>query len=149
MQEAGQGSIWCQGGLPPVKHQWLNWPQPSCTSRSFTYHTYYYFLHNRPWISPWIKSKSIELDIIIHVTVSELSGHCDVISNRLWRHQQNENWASEKRDDMLTSSFLSSFMASLCRVRNKILYVLSWRTVSALTRVFLVFISLVASQLGK
>ena len=25
---------------------------------------------------------------------SQLSGHCDVICNRLWRHQQNENRAS-------------------------------------------------------
>ena len=34
-----------------------------------------------------------------------------------------------------TTSFLSSFMSSLCRVRNKIMYVLSWQTVYALTRV--------------
>ena len=40
------------------------------------------------------------------------------------------------RDDVLRSSFLSSFLDSLCRVRNKIMYVLSWRTVSVLTRVF-------------
>ena len=38
-------------------------------------------------------------------------------------------------DDVQKSSFLSSFMDSLYRVRNKIMYVLSWRTVSALTRV--------------
>ena len=31
--------------------------------------------------------------------------------------------------------FVSSFMESLCRVRNKIMYVFSWRTVYALTRV--------------
>ena len=28
---------------------------------------------------------------------SQLSGHCDVVRNRLWRHQQNENRASETR----------------------------------------------------
>ena len=48
------------------------------------------FLHDRPRILPWMKSKSNELDIIIHVIASQLSCHCDVISNWLWRHQQNE-----------------------------------------------------------
>ena len=59
--------------------------------------TYVYFLHDRSWISPWIKSISNELDITIHVIASQLSINCDVISNRLWRHQQNENRASETR----------------------------------------------------
>ena len=54
-----------------------------------------FFVHDPLWISPWIKSISHELDIIIHVITSQLSGHFDVISNRLWRHQQNKNWASE------------------------------------------------------
>ena len=73
---------------------------------------------------------SNELDIIIHVTAPQLSGDCDVISNWLWRHQQNENRASETRG----RSFLSSLIDSLYRVRNEIMYVLSWRTVCALTR---------------
>ena len=51
--------------------------------------TYAYLLHDRPWISPWIKSISIELDIIIHVIASQLSRYCDVISNRLWRHRHD------------------------------------------------------------
>ena len=55
------------------------------------------FLHDRPWKSPWIKSISNELDITIHVIASQLSGHCDVIINRLWRHRQNENRASQTR----------------------------------------------------
>ena len=55
------------------------------------------FLHDRPWISQRIKSISNELDITIHVIASQLFGHCDVISNRLWRHQQTENWASGHR----------------------------------------------------
>ena len=55
------------------------------------------FLHDRPWISPWIKSISNELDITCHVFASQLSGHCDVIANRLWRHQQNVKRASETR----------------------------------------------------
>ena len=54
-------------------------------------------LHDRLWISPWIKSISNELNIIIHVITSQLSGHCDVISNQLWCHQQNKNRASETR----------------------------------------------------
>ena len=41
------------------------------------------FLHDRSWISPWIKSLSNELDITIHVITSQWSGHCDVINNRL------------------------------------------------------------------
>ena len=95
----------------------------------------YVFLHDRPWISSWIKSISNELDISCHVFASQLSGHYDVIANRLWRHQQNVKRASETRDDVWRSSFLASFMDSLCRVRNKIIYVLLWRTVYALTRV--------------
>ena len=79
---------------------------------------------------------------------SHLSGHCGVISNRLWRHQQNVNRASERVDvtwhnefinndknDDVHHRFLSSFIDSLCRVSYKIKYVLSWRTAHALTRV--------------
>ena len=46
------------------------------------------FLHDRPWI------KSIT---IFHAIASQLSVHCDAISNRLWRHQQNVNRASKTR----------------------------------------------------
>ena len=90
--------------------------------------------HDRPWISSWIKSISNELDIIIHVITPQLPGHCDVISNRLWHHQQNANQASETRCRCVRSSFFSSFMDLLCSVRNKMMYALSWRTVFALTR---------------
>ena len=38
-------------------------------------------------------------------------------------------------DDVWISSFLSSFIGALCRVRNEIMYLLSWLTLSALTRV--------------
>ena len=72
-------------------------------------------------------SISNELDIIIHVI------HCDAISIRLWRHQQNENRASETRGRCEKVVVLSSFMYSLCHVRNEIIYVLSWRTVFELT----------------
>ena len=75
------------------------------------------------------------LDITIHVSASQLSGHCDVISNRLWRHQQNENRTNETRGRCVRIVFLLSFVGSLGRVRNKIMYILSIRTVSVLTRV--------------
>ena len=69
---------------------------------------------------------------------SQLSAHCDVISNRSWRHQQIENRASETRGRckkvVVLSPFrvLSSFVMSC---KNKMMHELSWRTVSALTRV--------------
>ena len=93
------------------------------------------FLHDRPWISLWIKSISNELDITCHVLSSQLSGHCDVIANQLWRHQQNVKRASETRGWCVKILILAPFVDSLCHVRNKIMYVLLWRTVYALTRV--------------
>ena len=87
------------------------------------------FLHNRPRKSPVIKSISS-----IHVVASQsLSHYCDLISNRLWRHQQNEDRPSETRGRCVKIVVLSSCMVSLCRVMNKIMCVLSWRTVSART----------------
>ena len=55
------------------------------------------FLHDRPWISPWIKPISDELDITIHMIASQLFRYCDVISNQLWRHQPSEDRASKTR----------------------------------------------------
>ena len=108
------------------------------------------FSHHRSWISPWIKSIINELDNTFHVLASQFSGHCDVISHRLCRHHQNVNRASGVISNRLwrqMSSFLSVFTDLLCRVRNKIMYVFSWRTVYVLTRMlFLMFISLVAVQ---
>ena len=63
--------------------------------QEFVYHPT--FLNDRLWISTWMISMSNELDIIIHVIASQLSRYCDVISNRLWRHQQKEDRASETR----------------------------------------------------
>ena len=93
------------------------------------------FLHDRPWILPWIKSISNELDVTCHVFASQLSGHCDVIASRLWRHLQNVQRASETRGWCVKILVLAPFIDPLCHVTNKIMYVLSWRTVSALTRV--------------
>ena len=63
------------------------------------------FLHDRPWISPLIKSISNELDITCHVFASQLSSHCDVIADPLWRHQQNVMRATETRGIVWRSSF--------------------------------------------
>ena len=82
----------------------------------------------------WIKSIYNKLDIIIYVIVSQSTGHCDVISNQLWCHKKNVNLVRH-RLDLWKSSFLLSFTDSLCHVRNKIKYVLSWWTVYELTRV--------------
>ena len=73
--------------------------------------------------------------MICHVFASQLSGHCDVIADWLWRHQQNIKRASETRGLCVKILVLASFMDSLCRVRNEIMYVLLWRTVYALTQV--------------
>ena len=59
-----------------------------------------------------------EWDNTIHVIAS---GYCDVISNWLWRHQQNGNRAGETRWRCVKIVVLWSFMDSLCRVRNVIL----------------------------
>ena len=95
------------------------------------------FLHGRPWISPWIKSISNELDIIIHVIASQLSGYCDVINNRLWRHQQNVHLASEAQGRCVKIVvFIVIFVVVMsCKKYNN--YFRSWRSVSALTRVLL------------
>ena len=45
---------------------------PLSHSRQLFCNMYFYFLHDRPWISPWIKSISNELDIICHVFASQL-----------------------------------------------------------------------------
>ena len=84
-----------------------------------------YFLHDRPWISLWIKSISNELDNTIHVIASQLSGHCDVISNRLWRHQQNENRASETRVRCVNIVVFIVIHGFVISCKNWIMYVLS------------------------
>ena len=77
---------------------------------------------------------SKELSMTFLMLGSKSSGHCDVISNRLWRHQQNVNWASETRGRCMQIAVSSSFMDSLCHVENIVLYVLSRWTVYAVTR---------------
>ena len=47
------------------------------------YIIYLTFLHDRPWIPPWIKLISSELGMTIHVIASQLFRYCDVISNQL------------------------------------------------------------------
>ena len=64
-----------------------------------------------------------------------MSGDCDAIVKRFWLHQQNVNRVSESGERCENIVVSSSFMDPLCRVRNKIFYVVTWRTVYALTRV--------------
>ena len=66
-----------------------------------------------------------------HVIAQQLSGHCDVISTQLWRHQQNVDRPRSHGDGVWRSSFLSSFMGTFCRVRNQIMCIFSWQTVYA------------------
>ena len=71
-----------------------------------------------------------------HVLALELSGHCDVISNQLCRHQQNVNRASETRGryvKIVVFIVIDGFVLS-CK-KYEIMYVLFWRTLYALTRV--------------
>ena len=118
--------LWCQ---KQASQAWISNRIPQNTVG------YNYFLHDRPGISPWIKSISNELNITIHVIASQLSDYCDVINNRLWRHQQNVDPVSEARGRCVKIVVFIIILSSLCRVKNKIMYVLSSQTVSALTRV--------------
>ena len=90
-----------------------------------------------------------ELDITIHVIASQLSGHCDVISNRLWCHQQNKNQASETRGrcvKIIVFIVIYRFVMS-CKKWNNVC-TLMMNCFCAHLSVILVFISLVP-QLGK
>ena len=93
----------------------------------------YIFLHDQQWISLWIKPISNELDITIQVIASQLFGHCDVINKQLWPSSSRMKTERVRHgDDVKRSSLLSPFMDSFCWARNE-MYVLSWRTASALT----------------
>ena len=86
------------------------------------------------WISSWIKSLSHEFDIPFHVRASKLPSHhhrftidCDVITTTKAEQVRHDVDACE-------SSFWSPCMGWCCHVRNRIMYLLSWRTLYALTR---------------
>ena len=98
-------------------------------------------------ISLWTKLISDELDITVLMIASQLSGHCDVIRNRLWRHQQYVNRASETRGLCVKTVILSSFMDSLCCVGSRIMYALTSWAVYALTRLRVLFWCLFPSLL--
>ena len=86
------------------------------------------------WISLCIKTISNELDITFQVIASQLFGHRDVISNRLWRHHQNVNRANKTQGrcvKIIVFIIIYGFVMSW----NKLMYVLSWQTVSVLTQV--------------
>ena len=60
--------------------------------------------------------------------------YCDVIQIRLWRHQQTANRASDTRSRHVKIVLLSC-MGLSCRVRTRIMHVLSWRTVTSVSLV--------------
>ena len=78
------------------------------------------------------------------------------IVSLLWRHQKSIVMLSAERrpSEWDTGSmckdrrFLSSFMDSWCRVRNKIIYVLSWRTVSVLIQVLFAIREITAKNIS-
>ena len=97
-------------------------------------------------------NKSIynELEITIHVIASKLSRYCDAIRNRLWRHQQNEDRASETRVrcvKIVVFIVIYGFVVSYKKQNNTCTLVKN--CFGAHLNVIFVFISLVASQLGK
>ena len=110
------------------------------------------FLHDRLWISPWMKSIFNELDITLHVIASQLSGlcYCDVINNRLWRHQQNVNPVSEAwgRCVKVIVFIIIVIVVMSCKKWNNVCTLMT-NCFCPHSSVILVFISLVDSQLGK
>ena len=109
-----------------------------------------YFLHDRPLISPWIKSISNELDITIPVMASQLPGPCGVISNRLWRHQQNVDRKSETRGRCVRTVVfivICGFVMS-CKKWNNVCTLMTNCLCTHFSDI-LTFISFVAEQLGK
>ena len=109
------------------------------------------FLYDPPWISLWIKSISNELDITNLMITSQESGHCDVIRNRLWRHQWNENRASETWGGCVK-------IVGFIVIYGVVMSCMKWINVCTLVTncfcthfesIIFVFISLVASQHGK
>ena len=89
-----------------------------------------YFWHDRSWISPWIKPIPNEFDITICVIAPQLTGHCDVISNRLWVHQQNVNRATGTRDRCVTiivSIVIYGFVMSCKKWNNICTPMTNWR----------------------
>ena len=107
----------------------------------------YFFLHDRPWISPWIKS--IFKVLRYHYSRDRVTiGHREVISIRLWRHQQNENRASETRGwcvKIVVFVVIFGFVMSCKKWYN--VRTLVTNCFCAHSSVILVFISVVTSQL--
>ena len=107
-----------------------------------------YVFHDRLWILLWMKSISNELDITIYMIMSQLVGHCDIISNWLWRSHNNVSWVSKAQVHVYSLLFLLSFMNLICPVRNKIMSTHGmncWCTHSS----DILFFSLLAVQSGN
>ena len=107
---------------------------------------WYIFLHDRPWKPPWINSISNQLDITIHIIASQLSSHCDVISNRLWHYQLGRKPNEWNTGSMCKDRRVIAVMS--CKKWNNICMLVT-NCLWAHSSDILVFISLAASQLGK
>ena len=79
---------------------------------------------------------SNELDIAFQTFVSKLSINCGVISNWFWRQQQNVIRASAKWHCYEKNPFFNHINGSICRKRNKVMYVLSWKSYSVSSCVY-------------
>ena len=98
---------------------------------------YLTFLHDRSWKSPWIKLISHPLDITFNVlalVASKLSGNCDVTSNRVWVTSSAERKQSEQETDSMYDDrrFHRHVRIGMSCKKNRIIYVLSWRSVYVL-----------------
>ena len=75
---------------------------------------------------PWIKSIYSDLDITFYLLASKSSGHVMV----LWRHQQYiVTSPAVRKQSEETPNRLFVIMRGLCRVKNRIMFVLEWRTI--------------------
>ena len=105
-----------------------------CKGVSFQW-MYTVLLRDRPWIPPWKKSIFNEWDIIIPVIASQLSGYCDVMSKSIVASLAERNAGKWDTGTMRIDRRFIVICGFVCRLRNKNMYKLSWRTVSALTPV--------------
>ena len=74
---------------------------------------------------------------VLHEMAPQLSDHCDVITNRLWRHGKDVNREDEARGrhvKLIVSNVICVFV--ICG--NQIMYALSWRRLYLLTRVLFI-----------
>ena len=115
--------------LVPNRHQAINNHHANFTvsivsQQSLMQHKHH-FLHDRSWISPWIKWISNELDITVHMIASQLSGHCDVISMIVMSSAERKPSEWDMGTMCKDHRFYCYLWMCWC-VKNKIMYVFSW-----------------------